>query len=144
MKQYNLTEKKSWLTYSNLLLEMAKDVDKFQKFKENSIDKYVEYVSKNKSSFEIKIFETKKYDRNFRYYSGLEELTENDIKTKPFTIRAYIKEIERNRKDVVLFEYYESGMLRKILYKNEFALPVKEEVIEDGKLVGTSYIPTDK
>jgi hypothetical protein len=35
-------------------------------------------------------------------------------------------------------------MLRKILYKNEFALPVKEEVIEDGKLVGTSYIPTDK
>lgn len=137
VKKYNLTEKTNWLKYRKLLVELARDIDKYREFKEKSVDKYLKERSQN---FEVKYYVTTNYNRNFNPSTRTQEITKEKTETEEKYYKVFVEIIGKRRIRIKLYkaEYYENNKLKNIIYKNEKSRLIKEEKYENGE-VKTTY-----
>lgn len=136
--KYGLNTKEKWREYHDKLIEFVinNKAEDFTQFRKDAVDKYIAERDKN---YEIKIYETKSYNMNFRPNKTTKEISEENIKDYKNAFKIYQKKDHEDHTQILKLEYYIDGELKRILYKNNKNVAVKEEIIEDGELHSVSY-----
>ncbi len=135
VKKYNLTEKPNWIRYRDIIVELAKDDERYVTFKENSVEKYLSDRNKN---YEVKYYEATSYNRNFNPSVKMQELSEEETKEKEKYYKVFVAVKGERRMKMYKTEYYENNELKKAFYKNDKHRTIKEEIYENGE-IETSY-----